>query len=58
MKDADMTSALKRRLDRLEWALMSPLEREIAELLLRLYGTIDPDPAVLAALMAEEAESA
>jgi hypothetical protein len=53
-----MNKALSKRLDRVEWALMSPLDREIAELLLQLYGTLDPDPAVLTILMAEEGASA
>ena len=43
----------KKRLEHIEWALMSPLEREIAELLIQLYGTTDPDPAVLCRLIAE-----
>jgi hypothetical protein len=42
-----MNKALAKRLDALEWALMSPLEREISALLLELYGTTDPPPEVL-----------
>jgi hypothetical protein len=47
-----MNKTLKKQLDYLELALMSPLERETSVLLLELYGTTNPDPAVLSDLLA------
>lgn len=51
-----MNTSLHRRILRLE-ATRRDLIREIEALLLSLYGTTDPDPALLAEIMQEKAEN-
>jgi hypothetical protein len=47
---------LRNRLMKLERQRESALDAEIAALLVQLYGTTDPDPAVLWALMENPSE--